>query len=129
MQFTLPLPLGRGLRSYATSGGAGQIATGGEGGIRTHGTRKGSTVFETARFNRSRTSPCLLRAVAIVAALVSPSQSDLPFSRPKRCVSIEMLSWAARPTGPETNPHGVENKNRNELYRISRKPPRMGDRR
>src|SRR5229473_1421143 len=30
---------------------------GGEGGIRTHGTRKGSTVFETARFNRSRTSP------------------------------------------------------------------------
>src|SRR5437588_6852110 len=31
--------------------------TGGEGGIRTHGTRKGSTVFETARFNHSRTSP------------------------------------------------------------------------
>src|ERR1700679_409117 len=30
---------------------------GGEGGIRTHGTREGSTVFETARFNRSRTSP------------------------------------------------------------------------
>src|SRR5271167_1716308 len=33
------------------------IINGGEGGIRTHGTRKGSTVFETARFNRSRTSP------------------------------------------------------------------------
>src|ERR1035438_7068836 len=33
--------------------------SGGEGGIRTHGTRKGSTVFETARFNRSRTSPYL----------------------------------------------------------------------
>jgi hypothetical protein len=32
---------------------------GGEGGIRTHGTRKGSTVFETARFNHSRTSPSL----------------------------------------------------------------------
>ena len=32
---------------------------GGEGGIRTHGTRKGSTVFETARFNHSRTSPHL----------------------------------------------------------------------
>jgi hypothetical protein len=31
--------------------------SGGEGGIRTHGTREGSTVFETARFNRSRTSP------------------------------------------------------------------------
>src|ERR1017187_3376642 len=33
------------------------VDNGGEGGIRTHGTRKGSTVFETARFNRSRTSP------------------------------------------------------------------------
>ena len=33
------------------------MRTGGEGGIRTHGTRKGSTVFETARFNHSRTSP------------------------------------------------------------------------
>ena len=31
--------------------------TGGEGGIRTHGTREGTTVFETARFNHSRTSP------------------------------------------------------------------------
>ena len=30
---------------------------GGEGGIRTHGTREGTTVFETARFNHSRTSP------------------------------------------------------------------------
>src|ERR1700680_1239382 len=34
--------------------------SGGEGGIRTHGTRKGSTVFETARFNHSRTSPAVL---------------------------------------------------------------------
>src|SRR5258708_31498611 len=34
--------------------------SGGEGGIRTHGTRKGSTVFETARFNHSRTSPGLV---------------------------------------------------------------------
>ena len=33
------------------------VFSGGEGGIRTHGTRKGSTVFETARFNHSRTSP------------------------------------------------------------------------
>jgi hypothetical protein len=36
------------------------VFSGGEGGIRTHGTRKGSTVFETARFNRSRTSPGLV---------------------------------------------------------------------
>src|SRR5579863_7529028 len=37
--------------------GLARAPNGGEGGIRTHGTRKGSTVFETARFNRSRTSP------------------------------------------------------------------------
>src|SRR5581483_902833 len=36
-----------------------RFCSGGEGGIRTHGTRKGSTVFETARFNHSRTSPRL----------------------------------------------------------------------
>ena len=30
---------------------------GGEGGIRTHGTREGSTVFETAPFDHSGTSP------------------------------------------------------------------------
>src|SRR5437764_9445886 len=32
-------------------------SAGGEGGIRTHGTRKGTAIFETARFNHSRTSP------------------------------------------------------------------------
>ena len=31
--------------------------TGGEGGIRTHGTLAGTTVFETVLFNRSSTSP------------------------------------------------------------------------
>ena len=31
--------------------------SGGEGGIRTLGTRKGSTVFETAPFDHSGTSP------------------------------------------------------------------------
>ena len=34
-------------------------ASGGEGGIRTHGTREGSTVFETAPFDHSGTSPRL----------------------------------------------------------------------
>ena len=33
------------------------VISGSEGGIRTPGIRKGSTVFETAQFNRSRTSP------------------------------------------------------------------------
>src|SRR5215813_10713103 len=43
--------------------------TGGEGGIRTHGTREGSTVFETARFNHSRTSPYLLNLANCVPAM------------------------------------------------------------
>ena len=34
-------------------------ASGGEGGIRTHGTLAGSTVFETAPFDHSGTSPRL----------------------------------------------------------------------
>jgi hypothetical protein len=33
----------------------------GEGGIRTHGSTSGTTVFETARFNHSRTSPVNLK--------------------------------------------------------------------
>ena len=33
------------------------MAGGGEGGIRTLGTREGTTVFETAPFDRSGTSP------------------------------------------------------------------------
>jgi hypothetical protein len=37
--------------------GVSQRLTGGEGGIRTLGTCKGTTVFETAAFNRSATSP------------------------------------------------------------------------
>jgi hypothetical protein len=31
--------------------------SGGEGGIRTHGTREGTTVFETVPFDHSGTSP------------------------------------------------------------------------
>ena len=33
------------------------MENGGEGGIRTHGTREGTTVFETAPFDHSGTSP------------------------------------------------------------------------
>ena len=33
------------------------LFSGGEGEIRTHGTREGSTVFETAAFDHSATSP------------------------------------------------------------------------
>ena len=44
------------------------LFSGGEGGIRTHGTREGSTVFETARFNRSRTSPRRLTLLTIAVS-------------------------------------------------------------
>jgi hypothetical protein len=40
------------------------ILNGGEGEIRTHGTRKGSTVFETAAFDHSATSPFLTRLIS-----------------------------------------------------------------
>ena len=46
--------------------------SGGEGGIRTHGTREGSTVFETARFNRSRTSPFPNRTISQLLSNVVP---------------------------------------------------------
>src|SRR5437870_10441222 len=35
-----------------------QVQASGQGGIRTHGTLAGTPVFETGRFNRSRTCPC-----------------------------------------------------------------------
>jgi hypothetical protein len=41
----------------AATGERGRTSIGGEGGIRTHGTREGTTVFETAPFDRSGTSP------------------------------------------------------------------------
>ncbi len=44
--------------------------SGGEGEIRTHGTRKGSTVFETAAFDHSATSPSGQR--------ISPLSSTIP---------------------------------------------------
>ena len=37
---------------------------GGEGGIRTHGTLARTAVFETARFNHSRTSPYILKELS-----------------------------------------------------------------
>src|SRR3954454_13363941 len=53
----LSLPLGR----LETRRGW-KTGDGGEGGIRTLGTRKGTTVFETAPFDRSGTSPHLVRS-------------------------------------------------------------------
>src|SRR5215471_20409812 len=50
---------------------------GGEGGIRTHGTREGSTVFETARFNHSRTSPYLHSS----ESRLFPQRSSRPVAR------------------------------------------------
>ena len=38
---------------------------GGEGGIRTHGTRKGTTVFETVPIDHSGTSPQKVRAGSV----------------------------------------------------------------
>src|ERR1700719_4580943 len=43
------------------------LSNGGEGEIRTHGPRKGTPVFKTGAFNRSATSPILLRSAAYSA--------------------------------------------------------------
>ena len=40
-------------------GSGGRSASGGEGGIRTHGTVTGTTVFETVPIDHSGTSPLL----------------------------------------------------------------------
>jgi hypothetical protein len=65
--------------------------SGGEGGIRTHGTRKGTTVFETARFSHSRTSPhkgllithhsssgTILSGIILIAVSVDAGLATLP---------------------------------------------------
>src|SRR3954463_14807178 len=65
----LSLPLGR----LETRRGW-KTGNGGEGGIRTLGTRKGTTVFETAPFDRSGTSPHLLAEIA--PAVGNPSKYD-----------------------------------------------------
>src|SRR5215470_11332250 len=54
--------------------------SGGEGGIRTHGTREGTTVFETARFSHSRTSPHWLFAFH-EKTIVSPRDNQPQASR------------------------------------------------
>ena len=54
----------------------GRAKGGGEGGIRTHGAREGSTVFETARFNRSRTSPKAERAFYVRRRWQPKTESD-----------------------------------------------------
>ena len=66
------------LKSGLTQKSLSPLFSGGEGEIRTHGTREGSTVFETARFNRSRTSPLSLIYLIPqrLAKKTSPSDSQ-----------------------------------------------------
>ncbi len=45
-------------RGQHAVGGDGRLSAGGDGGIRTHGTPSRPTVFKTAAFDRSATSPC-----------------------------------------------------------------------
>src|SRR3954464_14231192 len=78
----MPVP-GMGQRIAAS---AVAHASGGEGGIRTHGTRKGSTVFETARFNRSRTSPCTPKVPDLQAGSNSP-----PATRPSSLLLVNFV--------------------------------------
>src|ERR1700676_848427 len=73
------------------------ISDGGEGGIRTHGTRKGSTVFETARFNHSRTSPVdtnlTFSALRAPGADYRPTESSISQRSPKKPAATTFPGW------------------------------------
>ncbi len=56
----------------------GENRIGGEGGIRTHGARKGTTVFETAPFDHSGTSPGLPGVVVIRSCRERAESSRTP---------------------------------------------------
>ncbi len=62
-----------------------QIVSGGEGEIRTHGTREGSTVFETAAFDHSATSPLCAWSPLPLTSLTPGQRSAAPqWRRPIR---------------------------------------------
>ena len=74
--------------------------TGGEGGIRTLGTHKGTTVFETAPIDRSGTSPRLDGGLIRTLAVYRNLLTQLP-------ATITAISSASRPTASfiaATNP-------------------------
>ena len=82
------------------------LISGGEGGIRTHGTRKGSTVFETARFNHSRTSPCSYPTISQrVANTVTRLISCLDRAVPLLCPYFHQI--AARHSSLPPGSYGV----------------------
>ena len=85
--------------------------TGGEGGIRTHGSREGSTVFETAPFDHSGTSPnsaplTMLNVPLLNHGLhVSRERSErAPIPRSPNASAVR--GWDSRPalraSGPES---------------------------
>ena len=76
---------------------------GGEGGIRTHGTRKGSTVFETARFNRSRTSP--YRTSLIFPQLASIVTTPNFLSLPRKSTATRVCTGCGSETHLQRSGH------------------------
>ena len=87
---------------------------GGEGGIRTHGTRKGSTVFETAAFDHSATSPSQTSPKIPGRGLYHPktvakiSGATMDASDSMRYFGVSMLSFSqvifSFGTAPEYEP-------------------------
>ena len=71
----------------------------GEKGIRTPGTRKSTTVFETAPFDHSGISPCEVKLICLLAASVAEKEGFEPpepsrvqrFSRPPHSTTLPFL--------------------------------------
>src|SRR5947208_14307907 len=91
-----------------------QVQTSGQGGIRTHGTLAGTPVFETGRFNRSRTCPLTarhegakgLRCKVMLACSALPTQ--LSPSAPSH-LAVRRIRWDSNPRNgyPFTRSPGV----------------------
>ena len=73
-------------------------ATGGEGGIRTHGPRKGSTVFETVPIDHSGTSPHRAAKFTLARELAQRPRRARPRQHPRPGgQSVWRNAWRARP--------------------------------
>ena len=90
------------------------IRSHGQGGIRTHGTLAGTPVFETGRFNRSRTCPTPRRVDGETGRRVVEARSLVTPTRLPVCPSLRLVV---------TDRVGFEPTKRLPVYTLSRRVP------
>src|SRR2546426_10374925 len=91
-----------------------QVQASGQGGIRTHGTLAGTPVFETGRFNRSRTCPTPRRVDGETGRRVVEARSLVTPTRLPVCPSLRLVV---------TDRVGFEPTKRLPVYTLSRRVP------